>query len=92
MHPIFRKNVDWVCRPSLAICCLFGAIALYILSLGPTLWLTRANGTFGWRSFPAGVRFVYAPLKSWVPSDDYHDTGYGEYLLWWINLQYHGKT
>jgi hypothetical protein len=86
MHPILKTNVDWIRRPALALFYLAGAIAFYILSLGPVLYLYDIGFIGGWKGFPQTVRIVYAPLKPLVTDD--LDTPYGQYLLWCTHFRY----
>jgi hypothetical protein len=76
--------LKWLLDPLFLLCCLLAGSVIYILSLGPVLCLCQLSA--GWDGWPHWVHRVYAPLHSWVKPE--FDTAYGQYLLWWINLQY----
>jgi hypothetical protein len=80
-----RMNARWFLDPSFIICCILALSIIYVLSLGPVLCLCDLNPAGRWDDWPRMARIVYSPLHQWTTS---FDTAYGQYLLWWINLQY----
>jgi hypothetical protein len=68
-------------RRASAIAALFlGAFILYALSLGPVIWLSGATPATGWTRLPAGVRFVYYPMRQ-IPMPE----AYAHYLNLWVH-------
>lgn len=76
-----KLNVKWFRNPTFIVSFLLALAVLYVLSLGPLLCLCG-----DWEELPRVMQRVYAPLYSWAGSR--FDTVYGQYLMWWINLQY----
>lgn len=80
-----KMNARWFWNPSFIVCCILALAIIYVLSLGPVSCLCDLDPTGHWDSWPRAARCFYAPLHHWTAS---FDTPYGQYLLWWINLQY----
>jgi hypothetical protein len=76
-----KLNLKWFRNPTFIISLFSAIVILYVLSLGPLLWVCN-----DWEGLPRMLQHIYAPLYSWAGPQ--FDTAYGHYLMWWINLQY----
>jgi hypothetical protein len=81
LHRHGKLDVRWFRNPTFIVSFLSAIVILYVLSLGPLLCLCG-----DWERLPRVIQRVFGPLYSLAGPQ--FETVYGQYLMWWINLQY----
>jgi hypothetical protein len=78
---------DWLRPLLLLFVAVTGSLALYVLSLGPVLWLCGANPSAGMRGLPSVVQFAYSPLWQMSQVDGRVSRVLDDYVQLWIGVQ-----
>jgi hypothetical protein len=84
-HSLPQRGRGWFAWACLIAAALVVLIVLYVLSLGPAVWLHASlSGKPHWPR--DAIEIIYAPLKWWFDQDLPGRVLLGAYVEWWSDL------
>lgn len=93
MHPILKKRIetDWIFRWLFKVAARMGlylgcAYLLYVLSLGPVIWVCKWKPVAGWTALPTLVQVIYSHAEWWTSREPLASVMI-PYYEWWISRE-----